>query len=133
MAAGIAGAQNFVNWVDAQGQTHFSDHAPTGPETEAVPVNVSRPRLRGPRALWPLCEQLYRIQLPRMKSRRGKRKKSSGESNAKCNQAHEIYCNQGPDAIRQRAPTQFQPAKIVSLVVSDRASCRSRPRNEGLK
>lgn len=130
MAAGIAGAQTIVKWVDAQGQIHYSDHAPTGQETEAVPVRVSRPRPISAAPAPPssavaigrttaqnlasakdeVAQRQAEEERRRVERQAADAAKAQADQDliAKCNQAHEIYCNQGSDAIRQRAAIQAQ-------------------------
>lgn len=129
MAPGIAGAQNIVKWVDAQGQTHYSDHAPTGQDTEAVSVHVSQPRpvsaaatanvvaIRRTTAVTPTtANDTAAAREAEEEQRRAERQEAAEAAKAqadkdliaRCNQAHEIYCNKGADTIRQRDKIQAE-------------------------
>lgn len=152
LASGIASAQSIVKWVDAQGQTHYSDHAPTGQETEPVSVHVSRahPASTAPAATsgagavgrstaatpTTTAKDTAAAREAEEEQRRAERQEAAETAKAqadkdlvaKCNQAHEIYCNQGADTIRQRETTraEIQYADAISAR-QDRISRGLRP------
>lgn len=133
---GVRG-QSIVKWVDAQGQTHYSDHSPMGQETEVVSVHVSRPRVAAPAAasnvvtvrsttapvLAPAnesaaardAEQRRRLAEQQAAAEEAKAK-ADEDVVAKCQRSRDIYCNQGADAIRQheKALAEIQYADAVT-------------------
>jgi hypothetical protein len=158
LASGIASAQSIVKWVDAQGQTHYSDHAPTGQETEPVSVHVSRahPASAAPAATsgavavgrstaatpTTTAKETAAAREAEEEQRRVERQEAAETAKAqadkdlvaKCTQAHEIYCNLGarPVGLKSSTPTRFLPAKIASRVASVPEQCRRHRRKSGL-
>jgi hypothetical protein len=41
LTPGYAGAKGIVRWVDAQGQVHYSDHAPTDQDSEVIGIHAA--------------------------------------------------------------------------------------------
>jgi len=128
-APGFAGAQKIVKWVDAQGQTHYSDHAPSGQEAApvslhlpprtsapAVPVTTSRTTAvarftdgaaKAARDIGGAREaEEERRQAERREAESDAKVQADKDLVARCNQAREDYCDQGADTIRQRDATR---------------------------
>jgi hypothetical protein len=129
MASTMAGAQSVVKWVDAQGQTHYSDHAPSGQDIETVSVHVSRPRFapaiststilpvhKSTSATPTASNEAAAARAAEEEQRQAERREAEETSKAqadkdliaRCNQARETYCNQGADTIRQRETTRAE-------------------------
>lgn len=150
MAPSIAGAQNIVKRVDAQGRVHFSDHAPSGQDTETVAVHVSRSHAaptppaamssaivtRSSSAAAPTASPNSAAAREAEQQQRWAEQREAAEAAkaqadkdlvAKCNQAHEIYCNQGADTIRQRDTTR------AAIQYGDAISARQDRISRGLR
>lgn len=129
MAPELAGAQKIVKWVDAQGQTHYSDHAPSGQEAApvslhlpprtsapAVPVATSKATAvaRGTDGAAKSARDTAAAREAEDERRQAERREAESDAKAqadkelvaRCNQAREDYCDQGADTIRQRDATR---------------------------
>lgn len=133
-----ARGQSIVKWVDAQGQTHYSDHAPTGQEAEAVSVHAPRPSApvasavtsdvgvgrSGTAPVSTTANETAAARDAEQKRRWAEQQEAAEEAKAKadedivakCNRARDIYCNEGADAIRQheKALAEIQYADAIS-------------------
>jgi hypothetical protein len=139
VAPGNADAQRIVKWVDAQGQVHYSDHAPTGQDSEEVAIRVA------PRQPAPAVKPAARAAVTGNTSAATPGGKDSAANAAseqqrrwdeqqeaaqaakiqadkdivdRCNRGRETYCDEGAEAIRQHE--RFLAAKQYNDAVTAR-------------
>jgi hypothetical protein len=132
---GNADAQRIVKWVDAQGQVHYSDHAPAGQDAEAVAIHVAPGQ--PPPAVKPAASVAVRgsasaataggkdpaANAASEQQRRWEEQQEAAQAAKvqadkdivdRCNRGRETYCDEGAEAIRQherfRAEQQYNDA-----------------------
>jgi hypothetical protein len=123
-----ARSQSIVKWVDAQGQTHYSDHAPTGQETKVVSVHVSRPGVAAAPAESAAAREAEQRRRAAEQQAAVEEAKAKADEDvvAKCKRSRDVDCNEGADAIRQHEKT------LAEIQYADAITARQERVSRGL-